>query len=478
MSVYEFGPFQLDKDRLLLLHDGEPVALGPKVVETLLALVEHPGDVLSKSALLDRIWPEGFVEEANLAQNIYVLRKTLRAQWDCNAIETVPRRGYRFTAAVRVVDRVEPANPEVIVLQAPPAAPIPRTLSRRLVAALASAAVAVFALSGISLQVISGGHTQAHAPLSASGARIYAIGRYYWNTRTRDGVEKSLNYFAQVIDSDPRNALGYAALAQANATMGDYHYGTLKPYLYFDRARAYAEKALALDPQSAEAHSALGLISLDTKKLPDALNELARAIQLDPSYGPAHEWYGIGLLTRGDLREAVGQLRLAADLDPLSVSTVAWLGSAAYYNRRFDEAIAYARQTLDLSPKRADAYATIGLAYEARGDYARAIESYRKFGALDPEGRGQAAAYLAHVYALAHRPAEARNQLDYAMAHAQHVETADLALAAAATGRKTVAFGMLRRTHDSMTWTAIANDPRYDALRRDAQFRQLAQGPA
>ena len=70
MSVYEFGPFQLDKDRLLLLHDGEPVALGPKVVETLLALVEHPGDVLSKSALLDRIWPEGFVEEANLAQNI------------------------------------------------------------------------------------------------------------------------------------------------------------------------------------------------------------------------------------------------------------------------------------------------------------------------------------------------------------------------------------------------------------------------
>ena len=57
MSLYEFGPFQLDVERLLLLHEGAPVALGPKVVETLLALVEHPGEVLAKGALLDRIWP-------------------------------------------------------------------------------------------------------------------------------------------------------------------------------------------------------------------------------------------------------------------------------------------------------------------------------------------------------------------------------------------------------------------------------------
>ncbi|MBV8491175.1 MAG: winged helix-turn-helix domain-containing protein, partial [Candidatus Eremiobacteraeota bacterium] len=78
MSVYEFGSYQLDSERLLLLEHGEPVPLGPKVVETLLALIEHPGDVLTKSALLDRIWPEGYVDEANLAQNVYVLRKALR----------------------------------------------------------------------------------------------------------------------------------------------------------------------------------------------------------------------------------------------------------------------------------------------------------------------------------------------------------------------------------------------------------------
>ncbi len=101
MSLYHFGPFQLDAERLLLLDRGEPIPIGPKVVETLLALVEHPGELFAKSALLARIWPEGYVDEANLAQNIYVLRKTLRSRWNAEAIETIPRRGYRFIAPVQ-----------------------------------------------------------------------------------------------------------------------------------------------------------------------------------------------------------------------------------------------------------------------------------------------------------------------------------------------------------------------------------------
>ena len=94
MSVYEFGPFRLDAGQLLLFDRGEPVALGPKVVETLLALIEHPGDVLTKSALLDRIWPEGFVDEANLAQNVYVLRKS--------AARPLGRRSDRNDSAARL----------------------------------------------------------------------------------------------------------------------------------------------------------------------------------------------------------------------------------------------------------------------------------------------------------------------------------------------------------------------------------------
>src|SRR5580700_4133736 len=112
MSLYEFGPFQLDAERLLLLDGDAALPLGPKVVETLLALTEHPGEVIPKAELLARIWPEGYVDEANLAQNVYVLRKTLRSRWNVEAIETIPRRGYRFLAAVQRKDdvpRLEPA---------------------------------------------------------------------------------------------------------------------------------------------------------------------------------------------------------------------------------------------------------------------------------------------------------------------------------------------------------------------------------
>ncbi|HEY4441429.1 MAG TPA: winged helix-turn-helix domain-containing protein, partial [Candidatus Elarobacter sp.] len=76
MSWYEFEGFRLDVEQLLLLRDGEPVALGPKVVETLLALVERHGELITKTAILDRVWPDAFVEESNLAQNVHVLRRT------------------------------------------------------------------------------------------------------------------------------------------------------------------------------------------------------------------------------------------------------------------------------------------------------------------------------------------------------------------------------------------------------------------
>ena len=98
---YEFGPFRIDTVNRLLLRGGEPVPLKAKAVETLLVLVESKGQVLEKDELMQALWPDSFVEEANLTQNIYMLRKALG---DNSYIETVPRRGYRFTAHVRQWD--------------------------------------------------------------------------------------------------------------------------------------------------------------------------------------------------------------------------------------------------------------------------------------------------------------------------------------------------------------------------------------
>lgn len=475
MSVYEFGPFQLDVDRLLLLNAGEPVALGPKVVETLLALVEHPREVLGKTMLLDRIWPEGFVEEANLAQNIYVLRKTFRTHWGTDAIETVPRRGYRFTAPVQRVESIPLAD--AVTIERPvvtTTVAVQKNFAwRRLSAALAGAvlvAASIVLVASYGVAHKSGNNTQ----LSENGARLYEIGRYYWNQRTSGGVGKSLQYFAQVIDSDPNSAVGYAALAEANAMMGDYEYGTAKPATYFGRAKEYAQKAIALDPNSAEAHAVLGLIALDKKQMSVATRELERAIALDPSYGPAREWYGITLLGKGKIRDGFHQLRTAADLDPLSVAATAWLGSAAYFNRRFGDAIAYSRQALELSPQRYEVLSTIGEAYEAQGDYNLAIDSYKKLGAASGDYRAESAALLAHVYAVQHNMSAAREQLEYARAHARDVNPADLALAAAAVGDRSIALGVLKHSR-AKAWVAVQFDPRFDDLRNQRDFRLIAQ---
>lgn len=100
--LYEFGSFQIDTVNRLLLRDGRPIPLKPKVVDTLLVLIENRGRVLEKDELIEKLWPDSFVEEGNLTQNIYVLRKALDTSSDSESyIETVPRRGYRFAADVK-----------------------------------------------------------------------------------------------------------------------------------------------------------------------------------------------------------------------------------------------------------------------------------------------------------------------------------------------------------------------------------------
>ncbi len=102
---YEFGPFQIDKVNHVLMRDGETLPLKPKVFDTLLLLVENRGRVLDKDELLSRLWPDTVVEESNLSQNVYLLRKVLGEEPRGESyIETMPKRGYRFVASVNEVE--------------------------------------------------------------------------------------------------------------------------------------------------------------------------------------------------------------------------------------------------------------------------------------------------------------------------------------------------------------------------------------
>src|ERR1700744_4078862 len=102
--VYAFAKFRLDANKRLLFADDEVVMLTPKAFDTLLVLVENRGSVLSKEELMQMVWPDQFVEENNLAQNIHLIRKLLGEESGIRFIETIPKRGYRFIAETRIVE--------------------------------------------------------------------------------------------------------------------------------------------------------------------------------------------------------------------------------------------------------------------------------------------------------------------------------------------------------------------------------------
>src|SRR5438309_5211270 len=95
--IYEFGDFRIDAGQRVLTRNCEPVALPPKAFEMLLYLVQNGGQVLEKEAFMNALWPDSFVEESNLTQHIFLLRKILGNQY----IQTIPRRGYKFVVHVK-----------------------------------------------------------------------------------------------------------------------------------------------------------------------------------------------------------------------------------------------------------------------------------------------------------------------------------------------------------------------------------------
>ena len=105
IRYYEFGPFQIDKLNHALLRDGDTIPLKPKVFDMLLLLVENRERLLDKDEMLRRLWPDTVVEESNLSQNVYLLRKALCEETDgAKYIETTPKRGYRFVGTVKEVE--------------------------------------------------------------------------------------------------------------------------------------------------------------------------------------------------------------------------------------------------------------------------------------------------------------------------------------------------------------------------------------
>ncbi len=179
---------------------------------------------------------------------------------------------------------------------------------------------------------------------------LYLQGRYHWDRWRTEGAESALQFFERATQKDPRYAAAYAGIADSYTWLA--FFGTLPPNDAMPKARAAAEKAIALDDSLAEAHTSLGYVNaLYEFDWPGAERQFQRAIQLNPGLADAHFGYGIVYMApQGRADEALREMLQARDLDPLSPVINTYLALAYFFNNQPEQGLMYDQKALDLDP--------------------------------------------------------------------------------------------------------------------------------
>jgi len=252
---------------------------------------------------------------------------------------------------------------------------------------------------------------QQHRPVNPDAWLAYQRGRYFWNRRTEDGLNRALQFFQQAIDLDPTFALPYTGQADSYSLLGSIGIDGMRPDKAMPLAKAAAEKALQMNPDLAEAHVSLAYVKLSYEwDLDGAKKEFARAIALDPSSAKAHHWYSHYFMGANDLNKATEQMTLAIELEPLSPIINIGVGWCYYYSRQYDKAIEQYRSVVEIDPTMPMAHQTLGMAYQQKGLFPQAIAEFQRANALSGNSPTSLAA-LASAYGFAGQANEARREL-------------------------------------------------------------------
>ncbi len=197
---------------------------------------------------------------------------------------------------------------------------------------------------------------------STEAYTAYQLGRFFWNKRTEEGLQRAVEYFSDAIERDSNYALAYSGLADSYSLLP--WYGSVKSAEVYAQAKAAAQKAVKSDSESAEAHTSLAAFKWwyewDWR---GAEAEFERALALNPSYATAQQWYGMFLVALGRVDEGIAHVQQALVLDPLSIIINRNLGQALLVPRRYDAAVEQYQKALEIDPNSGNTRSELAVAY-------------------------------------------------------------------------------------------------------------------
>jgi TolB-like protein/Tfp pilus assembly protein PilF len=311
--------------------------------------------------------------------------------------------------------------------------------------------------------------------------QFYLKGRFHWNKRSADGLQKAIEYFEQAIGKDPGYAVAYAGLADAYNMMSFRN--VWAPHAVMPKAKAAAGKALELDARRAEPHVSLAYASFTyDRDWRAAGKHFERAKELNPAYVMGHAFYPLYLSSRGRTEESVSIAKRALELDPAGPATSHVLAVQLYLARLFDQAVAQCEQTLELDPNYEPAYPVLGQVYSLTGKYEEAAAEFEKSLAVTQRS-SWVLALLGYARARSGARGEAMAIMEELRATSKnsYVPTLCFALVYAGLEDADQAFAWLMKACEERPnrlaylkvealWDPLRSDPRFDGLLRDAGF--------
>jgi TolB-like protein/Tfp pilus assembly protein PilF len=306
---------------------------------------------------------------------------------------------------------------------------------------------------------------------------LYSQGRYHLEQRTEESLRLAVTLFERAISEDSHFAKAHAGLADAYELLG--HYGVLAPVDIWTKAPSSATMAVLLDERDAEAHVSLAHVrSTQDWDWAGSEEEFRRALALDPNNPTAHHWYAMSCLApMGRLDEALESIQIARRLSPLSPIIARDCATVFYYRREYEAALESCDQSIELNPYFSQAYWTLGFIQEERKDTAESAAAFTRALELAP-GSPRNKGALGRMFGLMGKKKEARRVVEELMllGKSRYVSPYQIASIYFALGETDCGFEWLRRAFNDRCFelTVIKVDPKFDKLRSDALFVELA----